>query len=174
MLLFCFPPLPASSSSAHDPILALEAFLCRLSCLVFFVPVDRGLVDLARSLPEGFGLHPPILLTLPVRPPGRACRPSAFTTSWVPYAPCLAQPLVVFVHRAVRRQPPTMFRYALLHLLAATLVSGHILITYPGSRGNNFITNETFPFGMQWHYPCESITLIGHRHIQDTLYAGEY
>lgn len=55
-----------------------------------------------------------------------------------------------------------MFRYALLNLLAATLVSGHILITYPGSRGNNFITNETFPFGMQWHYPCESTTLISY------------
>ena len=50
-----------------------------------------------------------------------------------------------------------MFRYALLTLLAATLASGHILITYPGSRGNNFITNETFPFGMQWMYPCKSL-----------------
>lgn len=50
-----------------------------------------------------------------------------------------------------------MLRSALLHLLlAATLASGHILITYPGSRGNNFITNETFPYGMQWTYPCKS------------------
>lgn len=51
-----------------------------------------------------------------------------------------------------------MFRSAFLHLLlAATLASGHILITYPGSRGNNFITNETFPYGMQWSYPCKAI-----------------
>ncbi|KAL2109758.1 hypothetical protein VUR80DRAFT_2053 [Thermomyces stellatus] len=57
-----------------------------------------------------------------------------------------------------------MFRYALLlQLLAATLVSGHILITYPGSRGNNFITNETFPFGMQWHYPCGGLSLSQNR-----------
>lgn len=49
-----------------------------------------------------------------------------------------------------------MLRSAFLHLLlAATLASGHILITYPGSRGNNFITNETFPYGMQWTYPCK-------------------
>ena len=68
----------------------------------------------------------------------------------------------------------TMFRYAFLQLLAAALASGHILLTYPGTRGNNFITNETFPFGMQWHSPCESTALIGHQLIQNTLYAREY
>lgn len=57
-----------------------------------------------------------------------------------------------------------MFRSAFLHLLlAATLASGHILITYPGSRGNNFITNETFPYGMQWSYPCGGLSLSKNR-----------
>lgn len=40
----------------------------------------------------------------------------------------------------------------------------HIVITYPGWRGNSLITNgtvgvddykpDTFPYGMQWMYPC--------------------
>src|SRR4051812_31099696 len=29
--------------------------------------------------------------------------------------------------------------------------------SYPGWRGNNLILNETFPFGMQWMYPCGGI-----------------
>ncbi|KEZ44366.1 Uncharacterized protein SAPIO_CDS3347 [Scedosporium apiospermum] len=57
-----------------------------------------------------------------------------------------------------------MFRTALLQLvLAASLVSGHILITYPGTRGNNFITNDTFPFGMQWTHPCGGLGLSRNR-----------
>ncbi len=40
--------------------------------------------------------------------------------------------------------------------LAISLVEGHVVLTYPGWRGDNLITNETFPYGMQWMYPCES------------------
>jgi len=36
----------------------------------------------------------------------------------------------------------------------ATLVQAHTVITYPGWRGDNLITNESWPFGMQWIYPC--------------------
>ncbi|PHH64353.1 hypothetical protein CDD81_4710 [Ophiocordyceps australis] len=32
--------------------------------------------------------------------------------------------------------------------------AAHSVITYPGWRGNNLITNESFPYGMQWEYPC--------------------
>ena len=38
--------------------------------------------------------------------------------------------------------------------LAVATVNAHIVLTYPGSRGNNLITNDTFPYGMQWMYPC--------------------
>jgi hypothetical protein len=39
-------------------------------------------------------------------------------------------------------------------VIMATVASAHIVISYPGWRGNNLITNESFPFGMQWMYPC--------------------
>lgn len=49
-----------------------------------------------------------------------------------------------------------MLASPLLALLsAATLSAAHSIITYPGWRGNNLITNDTFPYGMQWMYPCE-------------------
>jgi len=38
--------------------------------------------------------------------------------------------------------------------VTATLVQAHTVITYPGWRGDNLITNATWPFGMQWSYPC--------------------
>lgn len=41
-------------------------------------------------------------------------------------------------------------------LSAATLASAHTIITYPGWRGDNLVTNDTFPYGMQWMYPCKS------------------
>jgi len=44
-----------------------------------------------------------------------------------------------------------------LAVLMATVVSAHSIISYPGWRGNNLITNETFPYGMQWIYPCGGI-----------------
>ncbi|KAH7308720.1 hypothetical protein B0I35DRAFT_100808 [Stachybotrys elegans] len=42
----------------------------------------------------------------------------------------------------------------LLTLAMGVLCSAHIVITYPGWRGNNLITNSTFPYGMQWMFPC--------------------
>ncbi|KAH7029569.1 uncharacterized protein B0I36DRAFT_245481 [Microdochium trichocladiopsis] len=47
-----------------------------------------------------------------------------------------------------------MLRSIILAVLASTLAQAHIIISYPGWRGNNLITNETFPYGMQWMYPC--------------------
>jgi hypothetical protein len=44
---------------------------------------------------------------------------------------------------------------ALLSLVLASVASAHIVISYPGWRGNNLITNDTFPYGMQWMYPCK-------------------
>lgn len=41
--------------------------------------------------------------------------------------------------------------------VAVAVVHGHTVITYPGWRGNNLITNATFPFGMGWSYPCGGI-----------------
>ncbi|TVY48415.1 Uncharacterized protein LOCC1_G001560 [Lachnellula occidentalis] len=38
--------------------------------------------------------------------------------------------------------------------LFALQVAAHTVITYPGWRGDNLITNDTFPYGMQWMYPC--------------------
>lgn len=46
---------------------------------------------------------------------------------------------------------------------AATLASAHTVITYPGWRGNNLITNEEFPYGMQWMYPCGGLNKITNR-----------
>jgi hypothetical protein len=40
-------------------------------------------------------------------------------------------------------------------LLLSTGGNAHNVITYPGWRGDNLITNDTFPYGMQWTYPCE-------------------
>jgi hypothetical protein len=42
----------------------------------------------------------------------------------------------------------------ILTLAFTALTSAHIVLTYPGWRGNNLIENATFPFGMQWMYPC--------------------
>ncbi|KAL5614375.1 hypothetical protein BROUX41_004481 [Berkeleyomyces rouxiae] len=56
-----------------------------------------------------------------------------------------------------------MLSFAVAALLTASVASAHILLTYPGSRGNSFITNETFPFGMQWTYPCGGIPLSRNR-----------
>ncbi|UKZ74449.1 hypothetical protein TrVFT333_002118 [Trichoderma virens FT-333] len=49
-------------------------------------------------------------------------------------------------------------RLSLLVTLALTaLIEAHTIMVYPGWRGNNLITNETFPYGMQWMYPCGGI-----------------
>lgn len=44
-------------------------------------------------------------------------------------------------------------------LVLAATASAHIVISYPGWRGNNLITNNSFPYGMQWTYPCTSFSL---------------
>jgi hypothetical protein len=49
-----------------------------------------------------------------------------------------------------------MLPSTLLAVAGATLASAHTVITYPGWRGNNLVTNKEFPYGMQWMYPCES------------------
>ncbi|GAB0134660.1 hypothetical protein EsDP_00003022 [Epichloe bromicola] len=46
---------------------------------------------------------------------------------------------------------------AIIALAAAALTSAHSVISYPGWRGNSLITNETYPYGMQWMYPCGGI-----------------
>ncbi|KAI5455954.1 hypothetical protein BGZ63DRAFT_418007 [Mariannaea sp. PMI_226] len=52
---------------------------------------------------------------------------------------------------------------ALFALVLATVAYAHSIITYPGWRGNNLITNDTFPYGMQWMYPCGGMTLTQNR-----------
>lgn len=52
--------------------------------------------------------------------------------------------------------PPTMISSTLLCIASALLASAHTVITYPGWRGNNLLTNTDFPYGMQWAYPCKS------------------
>ncbi|RCI15851.1 hypothetical protein L249_1702 [Ophiocordyceps polyrhachis-furcata BCC 54312] len=47
--------------------------------------------------------------------------------------------------------------------LAAIVASAHSVITYPGWRGNNLITNSSFPYGMQWMYPCGGTTTTQNR-----------
>ncbi|KAK4205546.1 hypothetical protein QBC40DRAFT_271141 [Triangularia verruculosa] len=49
--------------------------------------------------------------------------------------------------------------FILTTLLQLTHVAqAHVVISYPAWRGNNLVTNETFPFGMQWMYPCGGIS----------------
>ncbi|KAF2439230.1 hypothetical protein P171DRAFT_436549 [Karstenula rhodostoma CBS 690.94] len=82
-----------------------------------------------------------------------------------------------------------MFRFAQLVSLAAcaSLAAAHIVIVYPGWRGNNIHTNGTvsdtdatikpgslginyegngtygFPYGMQWMYPCGGMPMSTNR-----------
>ncbi|KAH6628152.1 hypothetical protein F5144DRAFT_515246 [Chaetomium tenue] len=54
----------------------------------------------------------------------------------------------------------------------AALASAHTIITYPGWRGNNLITNETFPYGMQWMYPCGGMPTTTNRTFWPTTGGG--
>ncbi|KAK4170437.1 hypothetical protein QBC43DRAFT_6012 [Cladorrhinum sp. PSN259] len=56
-----------------------------------------------------------------------------------------------------------MFPSAILAVAAATLASAHTVITYPGWRGNNLISNKTYPYGMQWMYPCGGMEVTQNR-----------
>ncbi|KAF7955107.1 uncharacterized protein EAE97_000366 [Botrytis byssoidea] len=67
-----------------------------------------------------------------------------------------------------------MFTTSILTLLAITtsvLVQAHTVITYPGWRGDNLITNETFPYGMQWMYPCGGMRTTTNRTLWP-IYGG--
>ena len=62
-------------------------------------------------------------------------------------------------------------------LLCATRATAHMVLVYPGTRGNNLYTNGTvedtnglgtgyqngswlWPYGMQWMYPCEFLNVV--------------
>ncbi|KAI4152617.1 MAG: hypothetical protein LQ340_002810 [Diploschistes diacapsis] len=64
----------------------------------------------------------------------------------------------------------------LFALLLSAFTSAHLVITYPGWRGDNLITNGTVdetnglavqnglhPYGMQWEYPCGGMTTSTNR-----------
>ncbi|KAH6617634.1 hypothetical protein F5144DRAFT_596597 [Chaetomium tenue] len=50
-----------------------------------------------------------------------------------------------------------------LCLQLAGLTQGHVVITYPGWRGNNLGRTDEFPFGMQWMYPCGGLPVTTNR-----------
>ncbi|KAJ8064797.1 hypothetical protein OCU04_007107 [Sclerotinia nivalis] len=65
-----------------------------------------------------------------------------------------------------------MFTTRILTLLAiatSALVQAHTVITYPGWRGDNLITNDTFPYGMQWMYPCGGMPTTTNRTLWPIL-----
>lgn len=45
----------------------------------------------------------------------------------------------------------------LLTALLAHTTQAHVVLTYPLWRANNLVTNATFPWGMQWSYPCGGV-----------------
>ncbi|TDZ22686.1 hypothetical protein Cob_v004316 [Colletotrichum orbiculare MAFF 240422] len=47
--------------------------------------------------------------------------------------------------------------------LFVALAQAHVAITYPGWRGNNLGSNKTFPFGLQWIYPCGAMDVTQNR-----------
>ncbi|KAK0099502.1 hypothetical protein ONS95_000232 [Cadophora gregata] len=51
---------------------------------------------------------------------------------------------------------PQTWRFLLVAAVAG-VAKAHTVITYPGWRGDNLQTNDEFPFGMQWSYPCGGI-----------------
>jgi hypothetical protein len=96
----------------------------------------------------------------------------------------ITKPLLVFGPHTYTHNPIMLSRsslssraIALLSLLVS-LAHAHIVITYPGWRGDNLHTNGTvqdsnglvegylndtaegqiWPYGMQWAYPCKSQT----------------
>lgn len=56
-----------------------------------------------------------------------------------------------------------MLSFLLVTLALVAVASAHSVITYPGWRGNNLIQNETFPYGMQWIYPCGGVPTTTNR-----------
>jgi hypothetical protein len=51
----------------------------------------------------------------------------------------------------------------ILSLALAGVASAHVVVTYPGWRGDNLKDNEEFPYGMQWTYPCGGIEATKNR-----------
>lgn len=63
---------------------------------------------------------------------------------------------------------PSLVAVATCLVALSSLVSSHTVITYPGWRGDNLLktgdveaeqglgvgSNDTYPYGMQWIYPC--------------------
>lgn len=56
-----------------------------------------------------------------------------------------------------------MLSSSFLTVACAALASAHTIISYPGWRGNNLITDEQFPYGMQWMYPCGGMNVTTNR-----------
>ncbi|TPX11383.1 uncharacterized protein E0L32_001201 [Thyridium curvatum] len=56
-----------------------------------------------------------------------------------------------------------MLSSQLIALALAAVTSAHTVISYPGWRGDNLVTNASFPYGMQWMYPCGGIPLTHNR-----------
>ena len=56
---------------------------------------------------------------------------------------------------------------SLLTVAFAASATAHIVITYPGTRGHNLVTNETYPAGMQFVYPC--MRLLASRYAWDFI-----
>lgn len=56
-----------------------------------------------------------------------------------------------------------MLSSSLLTVACAALASAHTIISYPGWRGNNLITDDAFPYGMQWMYPCGGLNTTTNR-----------
>jgi hypothetical protein len=54
-----------------------------------------------------------------------------------------------------------LFSVIAVGLVLLGLGDAHTVLTYPGWRGDNLVTNDTFPYGMQWMYPCEYSFLLG-------------
>jgi len=63
---------------------------------------------------------------------------------------------------------------SLLSVLAVVCLGGwmgadaHTVLTYPGWRGDNLVTNDTFPYGMQWMYPCGGMRTTTNRTLWPT------
>ncbi|KAG0646105.1 hypothetical protein D0Z07_8168 [Hyphodiscus hymeniophilus] len=53
--------------------------------------------------------------------------------------------------------------WSIIAITCATVVNAHSYILYPGQRGDNLILNATFPYGMQWAYPCGGIPTTTNR-----------
>ncbi|KUJ09496.1 uncharacterized protein LY89DRAFT_724471 [Mollisia scopiformis] len=63
---------------------------------------------------------------------------------------------------------PSSILSAVVAIASLVVVQAHTVITYPGWRGDNLITNDTFPYGMQWMYPCGGMRTTTNRTLWPT------